>query len=265
MGKCYQRLIKLIKAIDYFGKFITFRVNDNIEYKSIIGGTFTLIYVLFSLGYILTLSMTFIKRKNIDFIYSNKIMNNPFINLSEIEFTFAFGVQYSDNSFSSIEDMNLYFNYSIELIEWIGKDDIISISLGKKKCNSSDFPKLEKIYYMNELNDMLCPIYNLSTNFSIDGLYTDYYYKYISIKLFLTEYAMNNYEKLKQLLNDTPLDFAIFFRDTTIDYENRKNPLSPYLNYNYKGIDLSFFKKLLFLFLLYNLFLMKIFLLNIQN
>ena len=130
--------------------------------------------------------------------------------------------------------MNLYFNYSIELIEWIGKDDIISISLGKKKCNSSDFSKLEKIYYMNELNDMLCPIYNLSTNFSIDGLYTDYYYKYISIKLFLTEYAMNNYDKLKQLLHDTPLDIAIFFRDTTIDYENRKNPLSPYLNYNYK-------------------------------
>ena len=96
--------------------------------------------MLFSLGYILTLSMTFIKRKNIAFIYSNKIMNNPFINLSEIEFTFAFGVQYSDNSFSSIEDMNLYFNYSIELIEWIGKDNLILMTLGKRK-NSSDFPK----------------------------------------------------------------------------------------------------------------------------
>ena len=96
---------------------------------------------------------------------------------------------------------------------------------------------------MNELDDMLCPIYNVSTNFSIDGLYTDYYYKYISIKLFLTEYAINNYDKFKQLLHDIPLDISIFYTDTTIDYENRKNPLPPYLNYNYKGIDLTFFKK----------------------
>ena len=90
---------------------------------------------------------------------------------------------------------------------------------------------------------MLCPIYNSSTNFSIDGLYTDSYYKYISIKLFLTDYAINNYNKLKQFLNETPLDIAVFFRDTAIEYENRKNPLPPYLNYNYKGIDLNFFKK----------------------
>ena len=160
MGECYQRIIKIIKAIDYFGTFITFRVNDNIEYKSLIGGTFTLIYVLFAFVYILTLSLSFIERKKINFIYSNKIMNNPFINLTEIGFTLAFGIQYSSNSLSAIVDMDLYFNYSIELIEWIGKDNLILMSLGNKKCNLSDFPQLEKFYYMNELNDMLCLIYN---------------------------------------------------------------------------------------------------------
>ena len=243
MGKCYQRLIKIMKTIDYFGTFITFRVNEDIEYKSIIGGTFTLIYLLFAIGYIFTLSLAFIKRKKINFIYSNKIMNNPFINLTEIGFTFAFGIQYSNNSLSVIEDTTSYLDYTIQLIEWIGTENITINSLNYRKCTSNDFPKLEKFYYMNELDDMLCPIYNSSTNFSIDGLYTDYYYKYISIKLFLTEYAINNYDTLKQLLNNTPLDISIFYTDTTIDYENRKNPLPPYLNYNYKGIDLTFFKK----------------------
>ena len=243
MGKSYQRATDIMRAIDYFGTFITFRVNEDIEYKSIIGGSFTLIYVLFAFIYILTLSLSFIQRKKINFIYSNKIMNNPFINLTEIGFTFAFGIQYSSNSLSVIEDTTLYLNYTVELVEWIGKNNITITSLNYRKCSSNDFPQLEKLYFMNELDDMLCPIYNLSTNFSIDGLYTDYYYKYISIKLFLTDFAINNYDKLKQLLHEIPLDIAIFYKDTTIDFKNRKNPLSPYLNYNYKGIDLNFFKK----------------------
>ena len=243
MGKYIKQIIEIMKTIDYFGTFITFRVNDNIEYKSIIGGTFTLIYVFFALGYIITMSMSFIKRKNIDFIYSHKIMANPFVNLTEIGFTFAFGVQYSDNSLSAVDDTNLYFNYSIELIEWINKDNKNRIFLNFRKCSLNDFPKLQKKYYINDLENMLCPIYNSSTNFSIDGIYTDSYYKYISIKLFLTDYGLNNYDTLKQLLNVTPLNIAIFFRDTSIDYENRKNPIPPYLNYNYKGIDINFFKK----------------------
>jgi len=243
MEKYIKKIVKIMKTIDYFGTFITFRVNDNIEYKSIIGGTFTLIYVFFALGYILTMSMSFIKRKNIDFIYSHKIMSNPFINLTQIEFTFAFGVQFTDNSLSAVDDTNLYFNYSIELIEWINKENKNRKFLDYRKCSLNDFPKLQKKYYINDLENMLCPIYNSSTNFSIDGLYTDSYYKYISIKLFLTDYAINNYNKLKQFLNETPLDIAVFFRDTAIEYENRKNPLPPYLNYNYKGIDLNFFKK----------------------
>ena len=135
----------------------------------------------------------------------------------------------------------LYFNYNISLIEWTGKDNITEYQLEYNLCNVSDFSTLTEQFYLNDLEQMLCPIYNIFTNFSIDGLYTDYYYKYISIKLFLTDFAINNYDKLKQLLHEIPLDIAIFFRDTTIDYENRKNPLSPYLNYNYKGIDLNFF------------------------
>ena len=43
MGKCNEKIIRFIKRIDCFGTFITFRVDDQIEYKSIIGGIFTLV------------------------------------------------------------------------------------------------------------------------------------------------------------------------------------------------------------------------------
>ena len=243
MEKCSKQFKKILKQIDYFGTFVTFRVNDEIEYKSLIGGTFTLIYGIFAFIFIMSSSISFLKRENLDFIYSHKIMSQPFINLSYISFTFAFGIQYSDNASSAVEDTYLYFNYSIKLIEWVGKNDIYEKNLEFRKCESSDFPKLEGDFYMNDLNEMLCPIYDHSTNFSIDGLYTDDYYKFISIQLKLTDYAFENYSQLKLFLNKTPIDVAIFFRDTTIDYENRKKPLPPYLNYNYKGVDLDFIKK----------------------
>ena len=243
MEKCLKQFKNILKQIDSFGTFVSFRVNDEIEYKSLIGGTFTLIYAIFAFIFIMTSSISFLERKNLNFIYSHKIKSRPFIDLSDISFNFAFGVQYSDNAYSAVEDTYLYFNYSVKLIEWVGKDDINETNLEFRKCESSDFPKLIKDYYMNDLDDMLCPIYDHSTNFSIDGLYTDEYYKFISIKLTLTDYAFENYDKLKQLLNDNPMEMSLFFKDTTIDYENRKKPLPPYLNFNYKGVDLNFIKK----------------------
>ena len=242
--KKYSKEIKtFIKKIDFFATYISFKVNEEIEYKSLIGGTFTIIYVIFALGYIIIMSTNFIKRKNLNFIYSNKIMRQPFVNLSDISFTFAFGIQYSESTFPAIEDLYLYFNYTIKLIEWVGKDDINEKYLQFRKCEVTDFPNLEIRYYLNDLDDMLCPIYDSYTNFSIDGLYTNNYYKFISIKLSLTDYAFENYETLTQLLNENPIEMAIFFKDISIDYENRKKPLLPYLNFNYKGIDLDFIKK----------------------
>ena len=242
--KKYSKEIKtFIKKIDFFATYISFKVNEEIEYKSLIGGTFTIIYVIFALGYIIIMSTNFIKRKNLNFIYSNKIMRQPFVNLSDISFTFAFGIQYSESTFPAIEDLYLYFNYTIKLIEWVGKDDINEKYLQFRKCEVTDFPNLGIRYYLNDLDEMLCPIYDSNTNFSIDGLYTNNYYKFISIKLSLTDYAFENYETLTQLLNENPIEMAIFFKDTSIDYENRKKPLLPYLNFNYKGIDLDFIKK----------------------
>ena len=242
--KKYSKEIKtFIKKIDFFATYISFKVNEEIEYKSLIGGTFTIIYVIFALGYIIIMSTNFIKRKNLNFIYSNKIMRQPFVNLSDISFTFAFGIQYSESTFPAIEDLYLYFNYTIKLIEWVGKDDMNEKYLQFRKCEVTDFPNLGIRYYLNDLDEMLCPIYDSYTNFSIDGLYTNNYYKFISIKLSLTDYAFENYETLTQLLNENPIEMAIFFKDTSIDYENRKKPLLPYLNFNYKGIDLDFIKK----------------------
>ncbi len=73
---------------------------------------------------------------------------------------------------------------------------------------------------MNDLNYIIYPIYNYTSNFSIEVLYIDYYYKIY--------------------LNNNPIEMVIFFKDTAIDYLNRKQSLFFLLNYLYKDIDYEF-------------------------
>ena len=64
---------------------------------------------LFRLFFTIYLGVLFVKRKNIDFIYSNKILNsNPYINLSEAHFHFDFGLQYQNDSSTAIKDMKFF-------------------------------------------------------------------------------------------------------------------------------------------------------------
>ena len=60
--------------------------------------------------------------QNINFISFNKIIETqPFINLTEIHFNFAFGIQYQHNSLLAINICKKYFNSSIILKEWMNK------------------------------------------------------------------------------------------------------------------------------------------------
>ena len=248
MGKCCEQLKKIIRKVDFFGTFITFRVNEEIEYKSIIGGIFTLIYGIISLSYVSIMAINFLGRKNIDFIYSKTINQHPVLNLTKVGFNFAFGAQYSKTAVPAIKNSKIYFDYKVNLIESLsnnnisGKSQIINTPIGIRRCEEDDFPELKEHYFLNDLHFMYCPILNSSSNFSIEGLYTGSYYKYLSIKISLTQYALDNFQEIKDFLEKTPIDIAIFYKDTALNYLNRYNPLPSYLNYYYKGIDPEYYK-----------------------
>ena len=245
MGKFCKYFKNIIKFCDFFGTFITFRIKDEIEYKSLIGGLISII--VFTLGtlYTIYVAIPFITRQNIDFIFSYKIVESqPFINLTDVKFNLAFGIQYQDNAISAISAFDKYFNYSIKLNEWIGIDNIKEFSFGLKNCTHSDFYNLvNDSFDLNQLNTMICPILNNSVNLTLDGLFTDYYYKYIELEIRLTEYGMDNFDSLKNIIQKNPIEMSVFFLDAAIHYQNRNKPLLIYINYLNKGIDISLIKK----------------------
>lgn len=105
---------------------------------------------------------------------------------------------------------------------------------------------------------MLCPILNNSVNLTLDGLFTDYYYKYIELEIRLTEYGMDNFDSLKNIIQNNPIEMSVFFLDAAIHYQNRSKPLLIYINYLNKGIDINLIKKQKCLFQLLNFLMMII-------
>ena len=87
MGNCFNIIKKIIKKCDCFGTFITFRINEEIEYKSIIGGLISIIFFILASLYTIYVGLPFIKRENIEFIFSNKIIDaQPYINLFHVKY-----------------------------------------------------------------------------------------------------------------------------------------------------------------------------------
>ena len=244
MGNCCKKFGKIIKKCDNFGTFVTFRINNEIEYKSVVGGITTILFLILSISYTIYVGIPFVTRKNIEFIYSHKILETqPYINLTRVNFNLAFGIQYIDDALTAIYDGKDYFNFSIKIKEWIGVDEIYEFPFGLKPCTHSDFFDLvNESFDMNNVNGMLCPILNESVNYTLDGLYTDYYYKFIELEIKITEYGMNHLNEVKNFMSNKPIEMSIYFLDTAIHYQNRTKPLPIYINYLTKSIDLNFEK-----------------------
>ena len=242
MGKnCCKIIKKIIKECDCFGTFISFRINDEIEYKSLIGGFSTIIFTSFALAYTIYVSYYFISRKNVDLIYSNKIIqSNPKVNLTQLEFNFGFGLQYQSNGESAI---NLkYFKYNLSLCSWTDDEQLIYTNIPFRLCEKNDFFNLvNESFDIVGLGDMLCPDLN-NINYTLSGTFMDYFYQFIELNIELTNYAIENKEETKNFIIDNPLEMAFFFLDNAIDYESRSNTLPIYLNYLFKAMDFEFQK-----------------------
>ena len=244
MEKCQKCFKGAIKACDGFGTFITFRINDDIEYKSLIGGCSTILFVIITVIYTIYCCSSFFSRKNVDFIFTNKIVQtDPQINLTSSHFNLAFGVQYSEDAMSAIENTSQYFTYKMNIVEWIGDDDLIAYPFSFKQCEPSDFYNVvDEAFENNDIGQYICPDFFNNSNFTLEGLYTDYYFKFIELEIRLTEYALNNLNEVEEMMKENPLEMAIFFLDSAIDYENRKDAIPSFINYSYKVIDFDFIK-----------------------
>jgi hypothetical protein len=70
----------------------------------------------------------------------------------------------------------------------------------------------------------LCPNIKGFSNFTISGLFTDYWYQYLEIKIKIKNEFINLYEEIRKELLKNPLRIDLYLIDTGIDYDNIDYP-----------------------------------------
>ena len=65
MDKFWKNLKKTIKSCDLFATYVTFRINNEIEYKSIVGGLSSIIIMIFV---IMNVQVELIQKKMIIYV-----------------------------------------------------------------------------------------------------------------------------------------------------------------------------------------------------
>ena len=235
-----KKCSSLYKKINLFPTYITFHFDNSHSFRSIFGGIITIIFLFVIVTFFSYHAYVFLFKLKIEYIHSNTIVDNcPFINLTNIKFNLGFGLQFTINGSNAFDSYKKYFDYSMSINEWIGGPSHIKKYIFKLKyCDIKDFDyDVNDTFYNIKLNKFYCPIINETTNYTLEGLYTDKYFKFIEIIFKLNEYSKNNLDEVKEFMKNNPVEMIIYLMDSSIDYENRLNPISKYINEINKWLD----------------------------
>ncbi|MCQ2818722.1 MAG: hypothetical protein MJ252_15755 [archaeon] len=249
MEKCRKCVVHAIKKCDAFGTYISFRMGDDLEYNSFIGGITTIVFGTVSLIYVIYNCIPFLLRKNVELIYTNKIlMADPKLDLIKDHFTLAFGIQLAEDASAIYEDYKDYLDLVVNMRYWIGESDIVDIPMPLKLCDQADFyHETDETFEINEIEEYYCP--NLAEwpeKYTLEGLYTDDVFIYMVLQIRIKDDVLQDeilLEELKENMDQDQLEMVIFFPDSAIDYESRDLPVPTYINYIYKAIEYNFVKK----------------------
>lgn len=265
---------KIFRQFDLFGTFITFTIKGENDYKSFLGGITTFSLILIMGVYVCYMSYRFLARKEFDFIFSNKIIDDPFLNLTDINFNMAFGVQYANNH--TVVDPSIYDNFNFSLYMSINNykyKDVRELYITYHQCTNDDYydlnsinkdserqkmnlTKMQQIFVLHELFKMKCPIKpenddllpeseKFINNFFLQGTYVDLKFRYLNIDVKIKDSVRKNneeYKKFKKVLEENPLEVILLYIDTGINYEEKINTLPNYVGFMIKEIDINFTK-----------------------
>ncbi len=132
MTSTCQRLGKIIKKCDHFLTLITFRMDDELEYKSVLGGITTIIFYFLAFLYFCYCATSYILKQNVELIYMDKILEGvPITDFRKSEFMVSLCLEFNDakleEEISALNYTKKYFNYTFNLRTWIGGDNITMI------------------------------------------------------------------------------------------------------------------------------------------
>ena len=219
-SKINKFFLNFFHTMDYFSIQYSFRLNDQISYKSYFGGSIFTMYLLFAVVYFCVSFSQFWNRKNYNINYSIGANKNKEINLKNSQFAFAF---------SKIPEFLKDYTYLKVTYFANNKTRILNFT----DCNmEKNFPNIQKRNKI-DLSGMLCINLN-KENIFVKGSEFDNATKDLEIQLMVNNRSRRDYKKFHSLFTFKKIarnPFKIIWFDNLINVGNPYESISKFLNY----------------------------------
>ena len=235
-----------LQKIDVFGVPYSFKHKNNEKYNTSLGGFIFLLFVFAVLVIGIYYFIPFYNRKNFSIIYYS--MNMPVtdtIKLSESKANFAIGLACPLEQKTQVSGKDLFdlqLSYIIYTTDHEGKKTKVKEMLSTHPCNYADFyNNYNDTFDFMGLNKFEC--LDKKDNF-IQGIYTDEVFRYYEFSVVSKNDSIDLFRKIDTYLTEQDCRLELYYTDVTIDFDNYKEPIKPYINSVFIQLNPTLFLKM---------------------
>ena len=235
-----------LQKIDVFGVPYSFKYKKNEKYNTSLGGFILLLFIINILVIGIYYFIPFYNRKNFSIIYYS--MNMPVtdtIKLSESQANFAIGLAcpFEEKTQVSGKDLfDLQLTYIIYTTDRDGKKNKDKQKLSTHPCNYADFyNNFNDTFDFMGLNQFEC--LDKKDN-SLQGIYTDEVFRYYEFSVVSKNDSIDLFQKIDRYLTEQDCRLELYYTDVTIDFDNYKEPIKPYINSVFIQLNPTLFLKM---------------------
>ena len=236
----------LFQKIDVFGVPYSFKHKKNEKYNTSLGGFIFFLFIVVVLVIGIYYFIPFYNRKNFSLIYYS--MNMPVtdtIKLSESKANFAIGLAcpLEEKTQVSGKDLfNLELTYIVYTTDHNGIKTKVKHNLSTHSCkykdfynnfnDTFDFMSLDQFECLDKIDD------------SIQGIYTDEVFRYYEFSVVSKNNSIELFRTIDKYLTEQDCRLELYYTDVTIDFDNYKEPIKPYINSVFIQLNPTLFLKM---------------------
>jgi len=236
---------KFLKKFDVFGVPFSFKFQEEGTYTTSLGGFFFISFCIMVLIVGIYYCIPFLNRKNFSIIYySMNMANTDQIKLDESKAAFAVGLNcYDDEDGTKAEDLlKLDINYYTHKKTREGKTNKTGVLLSTHNCNYGDFyNSYNESFDLINMDNFQCLD---KTDNVIEGIYTDEIFSYYEFTVSAKKDSVENFDKIDRYLTRNDCRLQLYYTDISIDFDDYKDPIKPYINGLFVQLNPTLFKKM---------------------
>ena len=221
---------KFLKKLDLFGVNLNFKYQANDTYTTSLGGLFILIFGLVALSFGIYNFIPFIKRKNLSIIYyTMNIAKTEEIKFKDSKALFNIGFHCEEKGEFRVRNIfDLDSKFVIYTKDLNGNSNKTKEELSWHYCTYEDFYNK----YNDSFNYLGLAQFQCLDDYdrTIEGIYSDKIFSYYEFTLRSKNKTKENYEQIYEYLSKSDCKLEIYYTDITIDLENYKEPIKPFIN-----------------------------------